>query len=166
MNTKTHILVGKLVSPHGLKGGIKLQSFMENPTDIFTHPLTNKEGVEYVVIQTGNPVKKNVFYVSIQNITTREQADDLKGTELFMEKTQLASPEEKESFFYDDLIGMNVVDLNKKPVGIINAVQNFGASDILEIKNTNGKKQLISFNDDAVKEINKQEVIIDTEHLL
>lgn len=166
MNVKTHLLVGKLGQPHGLKGGMKLHSFMETPIDIFEFPLTDKNGKTYKLIPTSAPIKKNVFYVSIADITTREQADDLKGTELFIERKQLPSDEDIETFFYDDLIGLNVIDLNKKPVGIIHAVQNFGAGDILEIKDTNGKKHLISFNKEAVKEITETEAIIDTEHLL
>ncbi len=154
-------LAGKLTQVHGLKGGMKLLSFMKTPADIFSYELKDKNEKTYEITRIGSPLKKNLFLVLVAEISTRELADELKGTEIFVDKNKL----DKNEFLHEDLIGLKVIDLDKKPVGIVVSIQNYGGGDILEIKDNNDKKRLISFQENICK-IEKNEVIIDSEHLL
>ncbi len=154
-------LAGKLTQVHGLKGGMKLLSFMKIPADIFSYELKDKNEKIYEITRIGSPLKKNLFLVSVAKISTRELADELKGTEIFVDKNKL----DKNEFLHENLIGLKVIDLDKKPVGIVVSIQNYGGGDILEIKDNNDKKRLISFQENICK-IEKNEVIIDSEHLL
>ncbi|MHA1540609.1 MAG: ribosome maturation factor RimM [Alphaproteobacteria bacterium] len=161
MKNETKFLAGKLVNTHGLKGGMKLLSFMKNPVDIFSHNLQNSDEEKIEITKIGSPLKKNLFLVSIKGISTKEQADDAKKTEIFIDKKEL----DENEFFYENLIGLKVIDLDKTPVGIVISVQNYGAGDILEIKDNEGKDRLISFQKEICK-VEKNEIIIDAKHLL
>jgi len=66
-------------------------------------------------------------------ITTREQAVALKGTQLFVPRELLPEPEEDE-FYYADLIGLEVKTTTGKRLGVVRAVHDFGAGDMLEIQ--------------------------------
>ena len=68
----------------------------------------------------------------------------------------------KNNFFYSDLEECNVIDLNKKAIGRISGVFNFGAGDILEItKFEDNSTVLINFNKTNFPKISidKKEII-------
>ncbi len=161
MNLENYFLAGKLVNTHGLKGGMKLLSFMKNPVDIFLYDLQNSDEEKIEITKIGSPLKKNLFLVSIKEISTKEQADDMKEAEIFIDKKKL----NKNEFLHENLMGLKVIDLEKSPIGIVISVQNYGAGDILEIKDKDDKVRLISFQKEICK-VEKNEVIIDAEHLL
>ncbi|HKX36713.1 MAG TPA: ribosome maturation factor RimM, partial [Rhizorhapis sp.] len=64
-------------------------------------------------------------------VIDRNQAEALKGTELFVERGVLPQPEEEE-FYHADLIGLEVRDSEGRVLGKVIALHNFGASDVLE----------------------------------
>ena len=68
----------------------------------------------------------------------------------------------RNNFFYSDLEGCNVVDLNKKSIGRVSGIFNFGAGDILEItKFEDNSTILLNFNKTNFPKvsINKMEII-------
>ena len=68
------------------------------------------------------------------------------GEKLLAHKNKLQNLK-KNTFFYSDLEGCNVIDLNKKSIGRVSRIFNFGAGDILEItKFEDNSTILISFN--------------------
>ena len=95
--------------------------------------------------------KENIS-VTFNEINDRTEAEKLKGQEIFIEKTQLKDLNEDE-WYHQDLIGLKVETLEGKKLGIIKAIYNFGAGDILEIKLTNNKIEMIPFNKDFVLDI-------------
>ncbi|MHA1550291.1 MAG: ribosome maturation factor RimM [Alphaproteobacteria bacterium] len=163
---KKKILVGQFLKPHGLKGGIKLRSFMQVSDDIFSQTIFDEAGKSYQFETYGSPPAKGTFFVTVNDGITRNEAEDLQGTKLFIQQETLKKPE-KDEFFYDDLIGLNVFS-NDTQIGTISHVLNFGAGDILEIKFSTGEKKLISFEDSAVFNINLKEkrLEINEKHLL
>jgi 16S rRNA processing protein RimM len=48
-------------------------------------------------------------------------------------------------YYHADLIGLKAVDRDGSDVGIVVAVENYGAGDLLEIELAGGKKSLIPF---------------------
>ena len=44
---KKQFLVGQFLKPHGLKGGIKLRSFMQSPADILSQTVHDQDGKAY-----------------------------------------------------------------------------------------------------------------------
>ena len=141
------IVVGKFVSPHGLKGYIKLLSFLEQPESIFSYEkLSNKEGSATYSIKLKTVLKKQ-FLVSVKGIYTKEAASKLTNQHLYLTADML--PELTEDTFYiSDLQGMQVIDHHTHvTLGTIKAMHNFGAGDIVEISPEDGKTSyMIMFN--------------------
>ena len=163
---KEKLLVGQFLKPHGLKGGIKLRSFMQISDDIFSQTVFDEKGKFYTFQSYGSQPAKGTFFVTVNDGITRNEAEDLQGTKLYLDRENLSKTKEDE-FFYDDLIGLNVFS-NNTQIGTISHVLNYGAGDILEIKFSDGKKKLISFENAAVFNINlkKKRLEINEEHLL
>ena len=101
--------------------------------------------------------------VSIVGVTTRTQAEALKGTELFIPRNRLPNTGEDE-FYYADLIGLVVYKRHGQKAGVVVAMHNFGAGDIVEIAMDGLENTiLIPFNNNTVPDIDliKQKMIVE-----
>lgn len=157
-NDRKLICVGIITSAHGIKGAVKIKSFTEDPADIANYsPLLSADGnTKYdIKILSEN---SEMLIAEVKDVKTRNDAEILGGTELFIYRDMLPEVSEDE-FYYEDLIGMQArSDHNNKVVGIITAVYNHGAGDIIEIKlNNSGKTELLIFSKENVPEVNIKE---------
>ena len=146
------ILVGAISGAKGLKGEVLIKYFAQNPSVfkqysyVFIGPSRDKYSIDRYSSQKEN------LSVTFNEINNRTEAEKLKGQEVFIEKIQLKDLNEDE-WYHQDLIGLSVETLEGKKFGIIKAIYNFGAGDILEIKLMNNKIEMIPFNKDYVLDI-------------
>ena len=162
-----NILIGKITAAHGIKGQVKITSFAQNPADIAEYPnIFDKKQNSFPITSISSPQgkKQDVFIVKIAGTDNRNDAEDLIGTELFIERGQLPEAEDNE-FYYVDLIGLKVIDAERKEIGKVINVHDFGAGGIIEVEfndkqNENEKKtktsqsEFFPFNDSFVPEVN------------
>jgi 16S rRNA processing protein RimM len=126
------ICVGAISGSYGVRGEVRIKSFCAQPDDIETYsPLTNQDGTRSFAIALIRPMK-NGFVARIAEVATKEQADALKGVQLFALRDDLPSLPDDE-FYYTDLTGLEVFDTGGTSLGHVKAVQNHGAGDLLEI---------------------------------
>ena len=126
------ICMGAIAGAFGVRGDVRLKSFTAEPEDIAAYgPLETEDGArQFTVTLSGQT--KNGLVVRLSGIRTKEEADALRGTKLFIDRDRLPDPEEDE-FYHADLIGMEVFDTGGTLLGKVKAVMNHGASDLLEI---------------------------------
>lgn len=126
------ICVGALGGAFGVKGEVRLKSFTAIPEDIATYaPLTSEDGTHsFDVTLTGQT--SGALTARLSGIATKEQADSLRGTRLYVPRTRLPSLPDDE-FYHADLIGLEVFDTGGRALGRVRAVLNHGATDLLEI---------------------------------
>ncbi|MGH1398985.1 MAG: ribosome maturation factor RimM [Alphaproteobacteria bacterium] len=149
--TDKKICIAKIAAPHGLKGLVKIIPFCEDVSLI--------EAVEEFDITLKNPSGKYIL-AEIAGVSSREAVEAIKGTELFVDRDALPDPEEGE-YYIEDLVGLRAVNANSgKDAGVIIAVHNFGAGDLLEIKPKSGEAYLVPFNDDHVPEVSADSVSV------
>ena len=87
---------------------------------------------------------KGGFTARVLGVTTKEQADALKGLGLYVRRDQFPDPGDEE-YYYADLVGLRVLDTGGADVGRVKAVQNHGADDLLEVTRDGGETALIPF---------------------
>lgn len=130
--SESKIIVGSIGGAFGVLGEVRIKSFCAQPEDIATYsPLTSEDGsVEYVL----GIVRaiKNGFVVRIEGIGTKEEADALKGVQLYAERDALPSLPDDE-YYHTDLIGLTVLDTGGATLGEVRNVLNHGAGDLLEV---------------------------------
>jgi 16S rRNA processing protein RimM len=85
-------------------------------------------------------------------VATREEAEALKGLELYVPRATLPALEEDE-FYLADLIGLRVRTADGAELGRIRDVHNFGAGDLLEIEPADGPTWWLPFTETAVPEV-------------
>ncbi|GGX44132.1 ribosome maturation factor RimM [Tateyamaria omphalii] len=126
------ICVGAISGAYGVHGEVRVKSFCALPEDIETYsPLTTEDGKRSFALALIRPMK-NGFVARIAEVATKEEADTLKGTQLFARRDQLPHLPDDE-FYYTDLVGLDVFDTGGTSLGLVKAVQNHGASDLLEV---------------------------------
>lgn len=156
MNSQDRILIGKITTAHGIKGFVKVQFYGENIDllDQFGALYTSKSGNSTLELEIKNQ-QKEVWVCAIKGIDDRNQAEALRGTELYIDTELLPELEDDEEFYYNDLIGMCVQSVSGDKIGKITNVENFGAGDLLEIKLDHGKSFYLPFTETYVPQISK-----------
>jgi 16S rRNA processing protein RimM len=136
------ICIGAIAGAFGVTGEVRLKSFCTNPADLAAYgALSSEDGSRQFRITLTKPVAGG-FGARIAGVTTREAAEALRGTSLFVDRARLPSLPDDE-FYHADLVGLDVVDTGGEPLGKVSAVHNHGAGDILEISSTRHKSALL-----------------------
>jgi 16S rRNA processing protein RimM len=147
------VLVGEIGAAQGLKGEVRLRSYTQQPADIAAYgPLQDETGVRSIEIEHVRVTPKALI-ARVKGVTTREGAEALNGTKLYLARAAL--PERGEDEWYvADLIGLDAVSADGAPLGTVVAVHNFGASDIIEVAPAEGGENLlVAFTEAAVPEV-------------
>lgn len=147
---KNRVCVGKVASAHGVKGLVKIIPYCDDLSLLEGKLYTGESGNETLELNLKNPMGK-YFLAQIKGIDSREAADALKCS-LFVSRETLPETDENE-FYITDLVGLNARTPDGEALGLIKAVDNFGAGDLLEILPAGGAAYYIPFHDDFVGHI-------------
>jgi 16S rRNA processing protein RimM len=91
--------------------------------------------------------------IAFEGVSDRNAAEALKGTELFVDRAALPQADEDE-FYHADLIGLEARDSEGRVLGKVSAIQNYGASDVIELQRTDGDHVLLAFSKETVPMLN------------
>ena len=126
------ICIGAIAGAFGVHGDVRLKSFTAHPEDIAAYgPLGTADGARaFTVTLTGQA--SNGLTARLSDVRTREQAEALRGVQLFVARDRLPALPDDE-YYHADLVGLAVFDTGGAPLGTVKSVQNHGASDLLEL---------------------------------
>ncbi len=148
------LLMGRIGAAHGIKGEVRIQSFTEDPLAIMDYgPLaTNKPGL--VIEITDARTTTNVLVARIKGFSDRNAVEKLNGVELFIDRDLLPEIEDEDDYYHADLIGLDARLEDGSSIGEVITVPNFGAGDMLEIRDkASGDTRFIPFTKAAVPEV-------------
>lgn len=106
-------------------------------------PLSTRDGARQLEVAQAR-VAKDHLIAALTGVTTREEAERLNGTELYVARDKLPETNEGE-FYHADLIGLAAVDAAGTTLGTVAAIHNFGAGDIIEITPARGPTLMLPF---------------------
>ena len=135
--SEDRILLGVIVSAHGVKGQFKVKPFTSEPRSIASYGKVVMESGQVIGLQAKSIVKGLVLCAS-PDITSREQAEQLKGLSFSVSRSALPALTSDE-LYHADIIGMQVISPDGTELGKITALHNFGAGDVVEIQQTGAK---------------------------
>jgi len=146
------VLVGVVTAPHGVRGLVKVKSFTEEPSDVVAYgALSDQTGRKTFRLDIVGEAKGQLI-VRMDGIADRNAAEDLKGQKLYIHRSALPETEEDE-FYHADLIGLQTVLADGRPHGVIKAVYDFGAGDLLEVALDNAGITYLPFTREVVPTI-------------
>jgi len=148
---------------HGVAGEVRLKLFGEGVDALKPHKSFNAGDTGRVLtlvkIRGDN---KGGAIARFAEVKDRTSAEQLRGTALTVSRGALPALEEGE-FYHADLLDLPVVTDTGEAVGRVCAVENFGATDIVEIEKPDGKKFMVPLTEQAVPEWNAQRLVVAAE---
>jgi 16S rRNA processing protein RimM len=149
----SRILLGRIAGAHGIRGEVVIHSYAGVPEEIGIYgPLSDAKSARTFEIEGARPTAKGVV-ARLKGVADRNAAEALKGTELYVDRDRLPAAAEDE-FYHADLIGLDAVDPEGKPIGKIVSVQNFGAGDLIEIRlSGTDRTEFVPFTETSVPSI-------------
>lgn len=162
-----NICIGIISKPIGIKGQVKVISYTESPDSLFNYNsllLKDNTGIHFYNIKL---ISNNIFTAFIDNVHDRTTAEKYKLQNIYINTEEL--PElNNDEYYYNNLVNCKVLDVNDNLLGNVKSVLNYGAGDFLEIILTNNKEATMSFNKDAILDINIKDkvIIVDNKYLL
>ncbi|GAA1621462.1 ribosome maturation factor RimM [Leucobacter chromiireducens] len=136
--------VGRLTKPHGLKGGIKLELFTDNPELRFT------PGAEFFLqVPEDSPwfgrtiTMRELRWFNDSPVGFFEEVPDRSGAEsivraiLWIDEQTVAEGTEDNAWYDHELVGLDVVRGSEK-LGTVAEVRHFPAQDLLVVNTASG----------------------------
>jgi 16S rRNA processing protein RimM len=141
---KSQLRIGRLTKAHGLKGGIKVEMFTDDPDGRFTPGAVftlqvpdssawHNKTIELIELKWYNSHAVAFF----KDVPDRSVAETLIKAILWIDHDLAEIPEEEDAWFDHQLLGLSVIRDGSK-VGIVTAIDHFPAQDLLTVKTDTG----------------------------
>ena len=150
---KDLVPLGKVIKPHGIKGELKVFLY-NNESSIFKEGLklwfkSNLNKYDFYRLKSirGSIDKKiikldKVFYI--------DTVQPLVKKEIFVSRLDFTPLNNKNGYYLNDLIGLNVLDESDNAYGVIIDIISTSANDIIVIKHNN-KEFMVPVVDEFIK---------------
>lgn len=134
------VCLGAITGAHGIRGEVRIHCFASDPRSLTAFgPLGDETGRRTFVVEGLRDANKG-YIARIRGVTDRNAAEALRGTQLYIERDALPEPEDEDSYYLDDLIGLTARDPAGQELGSVIAVHDFGAGDVIEVQRPQGRQ--------------------------
>jgi 16S rRNA processing protein RimM len=157
------VIMGRILAPYGILGWLKIHP----DTEVFDSLLDYKtwwvgksevgQADDWRELKVENAkIHNDVLVVKLQSIDDRDAAVACKGKQIAVPRASLPKLENEE-YYWSDLIGLNVKNLQDVDFGKITDVFATGANDVLVVKDVakseSGTERLIPYIAQAILEV-------------
>jgi len=161
-DSEEFILVGKISGVFGVKGWMKIFSFTSPRQNILSYsPLYISHKGEWIEAKVvGGRAQGKGVVMGLADVTDPDQVLPLIGSELAIKAAQLNATDDNE-FYWSQLIGLTVVNLNNDVLGQVDSLLETGAHDVLLVKDKEKTERLVPFvMGEIVKSVDLDNAII------
>ena len=134
------IRIGKIVAAHGIRGVVKVFSYAESAqcyTEQETLLLVDPKGAEHRYKALWAKPHKNSLRMALEGVDTRNDAEALVGSTVWISKAGLPALDE-DTYYWIDLIGMEVYGPDGEYLGRLTEIIETGANDVYVVKTPEG----------------------------
>lgn len=138
MAQSDNVVIGCIGAVYGVKGWLKIQSYTENPEDIFSYSpwylqssAARQQSEQAVTVVEWRRHNKGLIAL-IEGINDRDEASRLTGMEISIAADELPALAEDE-FYWRDLIGMRVKNKQGYDMGVVEQIMPTPANDVLVV---------------------------------
>ena len=133
--SQTHVAIGKVLKPWGLKGAVKIRSYAESPESFSRISELRVQGKDGPIVLSLEDVRKQkkAVLLKFKGRDRIEDVEDLVGLTLYLHKKDLPQLEEGE-YYWHELIGMEVWTDSGKPIGTLEKILDTGNHDVYVVR--------------------------------
>ena len=159
-NPKATIVVGKLGASYGVRGWLRVQSYTQEPEDIFAYlPWTlGRAGTE--VEAADWRCAGTQLVVKLAGVDSPEAAREWTGLEILVSAARLP-PLASGEYYWSQLQGMRVTNTSGSDLGSVQSFFETGANDVMVV--CGERERLIPYVDAVVRTVNLRErtIVVD-----
>ena len=150
------VTLAVIIGAHGVAGEVRLKLFTDDVGSLKAHKTFNGGALTMTSVRPGT----NGAIARFAEITDRNTVEAMRGTELAVPRDALPPLADGE-YYHADLMGLPCVTTEGDIVGICVAVENFGATDVLEIERPDKKTFMVPMTPAAVPEWSDARILIE-----
>lgn len=144
------VVMAAVAGAHGIAGEVRLKLFTADAANLKGHTRFEAGG-RALTLKSLRPGPQGAV-ARFAEIGDRTAAEALRGTLLTVPRDSLPALPPGE-YYWHDLVGLSALDESGEVLGTVVGVENYGASDILEIELAGGRRVLVPLVPDAVTEV-------------
>ena len=138
MPQKPYLEAGQIVGTHGVRGEVRVQPWCDSPAQFTTFKKLYWDAAGKQPVKVKGRPHKNIALVTLDGVTTVEQAQVLRGKMLYVDRKDLKLP--KDRYLVQDLIGMTIVDADTgETYGTLTDVSQTGANAVYHMATEKGE---------------------------
>lgn len=158
------IVLGVCIGAQGVRGEIKVKAFTGQPEGLAEYgPLLSQDGAVLLTPVRVRALKADVVVLAAREVVDRDHAEALRGQVLHVRRSALAPATGAEEVLVADLLGLEVLHRDGRPLGRVVEVANFGAGDLIAVEGGAGRWWL-PFTRENVPELHPDRLIADPPH--
>ncbi|AKM06726.1 ribosome maturation factor RimM [Pelagerythrobacter marensis] len=150
------VTLAAIAGAHGVTGEVRLKLFGEGLETLRRHKTFNEGALTLSKVRSDN---KGGAIARFAEVADRGAAERLRGTALTVPRSTLPPLGDGE-YYHADLLGLPALDDAGTPLGTIVAIENFGATDLVEIERPDGKRFMVPMIAEAVPSWNGERLIV------
>ncbi len=151
------VTLAAIAGAHGIGGEVRLKLFAETIDSLKRYKAVQvgerKLTLQWVKAGGATPIAR------FAEVNDRTAAEALRGQLLTVSRSELPPLEEGE-YYHADLIGLPCESSEGEGLGIVVAVENFGAGDIIEMEKPDGKRSMVPFRQ-GVADLESGRIVVD-----
>ncbi|MEO6248997.1 MAG: ribosome maturation factor RimM [Sphingomicrobium sp.] len=141
-DSERRVALAAVAGAHGVSGEVRLKLFADDLARFTRGSSMFVGGAPMRLLGIKGTAK--ALIARFEGVPDRTAAETLRGTLVEIERAALPALDPDE-YYLADLIGLVCVDAEGTLLGVVSAVENFGASDLLEVEREGGVRSLIPF---------------------
>lgn len=155
------IVLGKIYSVHGVRGEVKVYSFTDPIDNLLDYPrwTLRRDGQSRQVDLASGRLQGKVLVVKIKGLDDREEARSFSGYDICVPRSLLPALDDGE-FYWLQLQGLKVIDLQGQLLGKIDHLLETGANDVMVVRPCAGslddRERLLPYTDQCVQSVDLQ----------
>lgn len=158
------ILLGHISGLFGVKGWVKIFSYTRPRAQIIEYKCwyLGEEAGQLVHLEAGRAHKEGVI-AKFRGVDERDAAVNLLDQAIWVNENELSSLPEGEFYWYQ-LIGLQVIGIEGKKIGLVADLLETGANDVLIVQGDNKTEHLIPYiKEKVVKSVDivNQRIVVD-----
>lgn len=151
------VTLAAVTGARGITGEVRLKLFGEGVESLKAFRAFNAGALTLKKIRADN---KGGAVARFAEVTDRNEAEALRGTVLTVPRDEMPALDDGE-YYHADLLGLSVQTPDGTAIGTVVAVENFGATDIIEVERPGGKRFMVPMTAEAIPSWDAERLVID-----
>lgn len=153
-----HVVLGRIVGAHGLKGQVRVRYLGDGPASLMSAPEVwlgeseHQTGLRRFEVKGSGTGRRGEVRLKLDGVADRDAAQQLRGLLVLGDAARLEPLPEGE-FYWHQLVGCRVEERAGRLIGTVVEIWETGAHDVLVVESEQGERHLLPTARELMPEI-------------